>query len=171
MLTKKPSAKLLWLTKDPEKQIAKLGRTVKKSSHLEVLDHIYASFHLVIDRGTAHEIMKIAPNCIEEGLTNCQLRGRNEAECTFIEPLGLSQQQHRLWYMPCQVANDHYLALIDDGIDLETASSVLPNSLKTDLIVTGSFNDWSTWLNRQAFASVAYMISQILRKHAPKMVW
>lgn len=55
---------------------------------------------------------------------------------TFLSGIGLSEQQ--------------YLSLIDGGWKPQQARAVLPNSLKTELVVTGFVSDWNHFFDLRA---------------------
>lgn len=55
---------------------------------------------------------------------------------TFLSGIGLSEQQ--------------YLSLIEDGWKPQQARAVLPNALKTELVVTGFVSDWNHFFDLRA---------------------
>lgn len=82
-------------------------------------------------------------------------------ECTFIEPLWLKDIPEKYTnpspeslYPPeridsaanylyqLELAEESYLELLKDGWTPQQARDVLPNSLKTELIMTGFIKDW-----------------------------
>jgi thymidylate synthase (FAD) len=78
--------------------------------------------------------------------------------------------------MSCQVANDHYLALLDSGVKAQIARSVLPNSLKTEIVMTTNMREWRHFISlRGSLAAhpqirpLAYNVWEILMKHAPSL--
>ena len=48
------------------------------------------------------------------------------------------------WYTDCQLAEAGYFKLIQLGASPQEARSVLPNSLKTDIVVTANYREWRT---------------------------
>jgi len=48
------------------------------------------------------------------------------------------------WYTSCQLAESNYFKLLQLGASAQEARSVLPNSLKTDIVVTANYREWRT---------------------------
>lgn len=169
MIQALPKAKLIWITPKLEVQIRKLLKSVRKTRQSDVLHHVVASFCITVSRGMAHDIFKFAPNSIEEDLKYSQLSGNSKRECIFISPPNFTDEQLKIWFMTSQVSADHYIALLELGISAKAASSVLPNSLKTDIIVTGTIAEWLEWLYLPVLDTVASSIRESLMKHAPSL--
>ena len=55
---------------------------------------------------------------------------------TFLSGIGLSEQQ--------------YLSLIEDGWKPQQARAILPNALKTELVMTGFVSDWNHFFDLRA---------------------
>jgi len=169
MLHVQPKVRLLWATTEINKQIQKMRKAVKGLTKDEILRHLYASFSITMDRRTAYDVLRIIPTATAESLRYVQLKGTLHQECEFIEPENFTEEQWKLWYMTSQVSTDHYGALLASGVPVETASLVLPNSLKTDLIVTGNMQEWCEWLQIEALSRVAPQILAALKQRAPKL--
>ena len=52
------------------------------------------------------------------------------------------EQQFGEWYRSCSVAEQAYFSMLDEGCTPQEARSVLPNSLKTELLVTANMREW-----------------------------
>jgi thymidylate synthase (FAD) len=71
-------------------------------------------------------------------------------ELTFIRPSFWSDKsphdghfyKYYLWNTAMYNAEQSYLSLIKDGAKPEEARSVLPNSLKTEIVVTANYREW-----------------------------
>jgi thymidylate synthase (FAD) len=50
--------------------------------------------------------------------------------------------QYKLWKIACQNAEDSYFALLAAGQTPQQARAVLPNSLKTEIVMTANFREW-----------------------------
>ncbi len=165
MLIVKPSAKLLWITQTTPTKAAKIQAVTG-----DAMRHMFISLQLDIDRDAAHEIAQGEMIYSEEARSQCNyVAGEHGLECVFIEPEGMTKEQHRAWYMSCQVANDHYIALIDLGADQRIAQSVLPGSVKTAIVITLDIPLLKCLLLTAVFKPVAKQIREILLKHAPKI--
>ncbi len=54
------------------------------------------------------------------------------------------------WYDSCEFAEHTYLTLLDNGLTPQMARSVLPTSLKTEVVVTANIREWRHILNLRA---------------------
>lgn len=161
-----PSAVIHWeLT--PEQMLAKLeraGRTAWKSEekigqgrsaafvqmllergHLSVLEHVSVSATVVCDRGISHELVRhrIA-SYTQESTRFCNYAAdRFGHEITVIEPSGLPSPGARDdWAHACQAAEGAYFSLLAQGARAQTARSVLPTCLKTEVFLTFNLREW-----------------------------
>jgi len=159
----KPSVKLLWVTPDSEKRIEEAGRTCYKSEdkitndsarqfaeqmrnrgHHAMLEHSSASFRIITDRGITHEIVRHRlASYAQESTRYCNYgMDKFKNECSFIEPPGLSQEQNFCWRKACGVAEEKYFDMLLMGCSPQIARSVLPNCLKTEIVMTTNFREW-----------------------------
>jgi len=109
--------------------------------HESVLEHEKITVRIICDRGITHEIVRhrIAAYT-QESTRYCNYSG----EIKFIQPLFFKKgtKEYDLWYQSCKIAAESYTKLIQLGITPEAARSVLPNSLKTEIIVTYNLREW-----------------------------
>ena len=65
-------------------------------------------------------------------------------ELTFIKPVFWmkNSQEYEIWEKQMQEAENAYLTLIQLGASPEQARSILPNSLKTEIVVTMNLREW-----------------------------
>lgn len=187
-----PSVTLLWVTPDPEKQIEIAGRTcyksedkitddsagefcrrMVKSGHHAMLEHAVASFRIITDRGISHEIVRhrIA-SYAQESTRYCNYKGG----CSFIEPPGMTEFQREGWSVLCETAEKVYQGMLYLNMSPQIARSVLPNCLKTELVMTCNFREWMHFVKlRSSMAAhpqirpLALMIKGILRNVAPNV--
>lgn len=110
-----------------------------KRGHESVLEHINVSFRIITDRGVSHELVRHRlASYSQESTRYVDYRGEME----FIKPEGLTDQQYWDWKNACERAELSYGWLRSDGATPEIARSVLPNSLKTELIMTTNLREW-----------------------------
>jgi thymidylate synthase (FAD) len=109
--------------------------------HESVLEHEKITVRIICDRGITHEIVRhrIAAYT-QESTRYCNYAGQIQ----FIQPLFFKKgtQEYELWYQSCKIAAENYTKLIQLGVTPEAARSVLPNSLKTEIIVTYNLREW-----------------------------
>jgi len=142
--------------------------------HESVLEHEKMTVRFICDRGVTHEIVRhrIA-SFSQESTRYCNYsKDKFDNQLTFIIPPWVPflpddksrasiddasfettkeilesdpmQGAMTLWLQAMQQAQNNYLALINAGWQPQQARSVLPNSLKTEIVVTANFREWRT---------------------------
>ena len=117
------------------KQIIKLG-------HESVLEHFSFSVRFITDRGISHEIVRhrIA-SYSQESTRYCNYSNdKFDNEITVVEPFQLTSQKPN-WLKACKISEEQYFELLKTE-SAQTARSVLPTSLKTELIMTANLREW-----------------------------
>ena len=114
--------------------------------HESVLEHAGFTVKFVCDRGISHEIVRhrIASFSQESTRYVNYANGRFGSEITLIKPCFFEEgsERYTLWKEACEAAERYYFALLEAGAKPEEARSVLPNSLKTELMVTANVREW-----------------------------
>jgi thymidylate synthase (FAD) len=132
--------------------------------HESVLEHEKVTVLFVCDRGVSHEIVRhrIA-SFSQESTRYCNYsKDKFKSEITFIQPLWISDEQIEFvrklnernftqveeitkeWYYSMLQSEQAYNSLIRLGWQPQQARSVLPNSLKTEIVVTANLREWRT---------------------------
>lgn len=149
-----------------------------KRGHEAVLEHYSFTVKFICDRGVSHELVRhrMASYC-QESTRYCNYsKGQFDGEITFIEPSYLEPETrgYQLWKSSCKVAENTYFQLLDWGCTPQEARAVLPNSLKTEVVMTANIREWRHFLKlRTAPAAhpqmreVATMILETLQKEIP----
>lgn len=116
--------------------------------HLSVLEHISVSACIVCDRGVSHEFVRhrIA-SYTQESTRFCNYTGeRFGKQITVIMPHFLGglkgHPKYRAWCEAMRVAEQQYFELIELGCSPQDARSVLPNSLRTEIVATLNLRAW-----------------------------
>lgn len=104
--------------------------------------------HFVCDRGilaefTRHRVFSFSA----ESTRYCNYsKNKFGNEVTFIEPCWPTTEPMRDGFSEFRTAlaeaENHYLFLIENGWKPQQARAVLPNALKTELVMTGFVSDW-----------------------------
>lgn len=160
-----PSATIEAYTPNLEKVIEAAGRTCWKSedkidecsagpfiekikgyNHASVLEHGAITVRFVIDRGISHELVRHRlASFSQESTRYCTYaKGKFGGEITVIKPFFWDEGsiEYTLWYGACAQAEKSYLSLLDAGAKAQEARSVLPNSLKTEVVMTTNPRSW-----------------------------
>lgn len=125
-------------------------RMLIKRGHESVLEHASITVRFVCDRGVSHEIVRhrIA-SFSQESTRYCNYSGdRFRNEITFIKPCFLEEGTggYKLWKQAMFVAEKEYFDLLKWGCTPQEARSVLPNSTKTEIIMTANLREWRHFL-------------------------
>lgn len=114
-------------------------RQIIKSGHESVLEHAKATVKVICDRGVSHEIVRHRlASYSQESTRYCNYSG----DVTFIIPPFTDSARYSAWLLAMRDAEEKYRLLIDRGAKPEEARSVLPNSLKTELVMTMNLREW-----------------------------
>lgn len=121
-----------------------------KRGHEAVLEHASITVKFICDRGVSHEIVRhrIASYC-QESTRYCNYsKGDFGGEITVIKPMYLEQDTDAwmVWEMSCQMAEKSYFAMLNIGCSPQQARAVLPNSLKTEVVMTCNIREWRHFL-------------------------
>lgn len=114
--------------------------------HEAVLEHESIAVRFVCDRGVSHEIVRhrLAAYC-QESTRYCNYgKERFGREITVIQPLCLAEDTigYNCWKNACEVAENAYFDLLEFGCSPQEARAVLPNSLKTEIVMTANLREW-----------------------------
>lgn len=117
-----------------------------KRGHGAVLEHFSITVKFICDRGVSHELVRhrLASYC-QESTRYCNYSkdgfGR---EITVIKPIFLVEGTPGwdIWRDACRCAEDAYFDMLTFGCTPQEARSVLPNSLKTEVVMTANLREW-----------------------------
>lgn len=124
----------------------KFVASILKSGHESVIEHEKISVRIVCDRGVTHEIVRhrIA-SYSQESTRYCNYsKEKFGKELTLIKPLFWEEDsiEFKMWMDAMQIIEDTYNKLIEAGAEPQQARSILPNSLKTEIVVTMNLREW-----------------------------
>ena len=121
-----------------------------KRGHESVLEHYSFSVRFVCDRGVSHEIVRHRlASYSQESTRYCTYSsGKFNSEIAVIKPCFLveSTEGYEMWKNACKEAEEAYFNLLDWGCTPQEARSVLPNSLKNEVIMTANIREWRHFL-------------------------
>ena len=124
----------------------KFLRGIIKRGHESVLEHASVTVKFICDRGVTHEIVRHRIGAYSQESTRyCNYSDdKFGMDITVIKPLFWDEESYsyKAWYDACQFAEDAYFELLRSGASPQEARSVLPNSLKTEIVVTYNIREW-----------------------------
>ncbi|MBZ9622987.1 FAD-dependent thymidylate synthase [Clostridium sp. FP2] len=147
------------------KQIEKVGRTCYKSEgnitedsavkfvaglisrgHEAMIEHNCISVRFICDRGVSHELVRHRLASFgQESTRYCNYsKDKFSNQITVIEPIFWDKETYgyELWNTACLFSEKAYFNLLEGGASPQEARSVLPNSLKTEIVVTMNLREW-----------------------------
>ena len=117
-----------------------------RSGHHSVIEHLGFTVHFVCDRGISHELVRHRLASFSQESTRYANYSKDKfgKEITVIRPYfwDRSSDLYSVWRQAMEQAEEKYLHLIGLGARPEEARTVLPNSLKTELIMTCNLREW-----------------------------
>lgn len=124
-------------------------RRLIASGHESVIEHFSVSFRIICDRGVSHELVRHRLASYSQESTRYCNYGDKEIE--FIHPYELEENSipFIVWKVGCEQAEILYKRLIDSRISPQTARGILPNSLKTELVMTANLREWRHFLKQR----------------------
>lgn len=179
----------------------KFVRMIIKNGHHAMLEHASASYRVICDRGVTHEIVRHRLfSYAQESTRYCNYKGG----VTYILPpwiripgkmlaweldvfddrLCFEDEGHGSsipfapeiisWFKLLQSAEATYIRLLSIGWTPQQARSVLPNALKTEIVITGNLREWRHFFKLRCspkahpqMQEIANMILKDIRERIP----
>lgn len=140
---------------------------ILKRGHESVIEHEKISVRIICDRGVTHEIVRhrIA-SYSQESTRYCNYqKDKFGNELTFIEPIFWEEnsEEYAVWRTMMKVIEENYMRLIDMGASPQEARSILPNSLKTEIVVTMNLREWRHFFRLRAAGAAHPQMQEIAR--------
>ena len=156
----------------------KFIRNVIKRGHEAVIEHASVTVRFICDRGVSHEIVRhrLASYC-QESTRYCNYsKDQFDSEISVIKPCFLQEgtKAWEQWKKAIATAEEAYFSLLDIGCLPQEARSVLPNSLKTEVVMTANMREWRHFFRLRTapgahpqMREVANMALHLLKKNYP----
>lgn len=129
-------------------------QAIIKRGHESVIEHEKITVRIVCDRGVTHEIVRHRIASYSQESTRycnyCNEKFGNQL--TFIEPCFFNTDSEQdiknkeVWLTSMKQIEENYNRLIENGAKPEEARAILPNSLKTEIVVTMNLRAWRHFL-------------------------
>ena len=156
----------------------KFVRNLIKRGHESVLEHFSVTFKIICDRGVSHEIVRHRVcSFTQESTRWCNYASDKFGnELTFIKPCFWegSDECFKAWLDSMNCAESDYKFLKRENAKPEEARSILPNSLKTEIVMTANLRELRHILKLRTakdahpqMRQVALMILKILKEKLP----
>ena len=144
------------MTQDSSKEFV---RMIIDRGHESVLEHEKASVRIICDRGVSHELVRHRlASFSQESTRYCNYsKDKHGNQLTFIIPEWMNikegeypkllkkdfgSQDGWLWGWMMREAELTYMELLENKWTPQQARSILPNSLKTEIVVSANLREW-----------------------------
>ena len=124
------------------------GKLLSKASISRLPQHLYdklkfVTLKIITDRGVTHELVRHRIcSFAQESTRYCNYaKDKFGNELTFILPIDYKENK-KFYDESFTKDEESYLEMMKEGIAPELARSILPNKLKTSIIVTCSVDEW-----------------------------
>jgi thymidylate synthase (FAD) len=158
-----------------EDSSSKFVSMIVNKGHLAMIEHYSISVKFVCDRGVSHEIVRHRLcSFAQESTRYCNYsKDKFDNQLTFIIPEWIEEdvllitnlrgyfctddykEETVIWLKQMFDSEEYYNKLIQLGWQPQQARSVLPNSLKTEIVVTANLREWKE-IFKQRCAPVAH---------------
>lgn len=145
----------------------KFVSNIIKRGHEAMLEHSILSVKFICDRGVSHELVRHRLASFAQESTRYCNYGKNKFgnELTFIEPFFFCRKGTRdndaidniykgalynIWLDVCEFTEKSYLKMLELDATPQEARSVLPNSIKTEVVVTMNYREWRHFFKLRA---------------------
>jgi thymidylate synthase (FAD) len=125
-------------------------RSLIKNGHEAVIEHYSISVRIICDRGVTHEIVRHRmASYAQESTRYCNYsKDKFSSQICFIEPCFWDvntedgRKKYEIWKSVMEFTEKKYMELIESGATPQEARSILPNSLKAELVMTMNLREW-----------------------------
>lgn len=166
-----------------EKSAEPFVRKMIKLGHESVLEHFTVQVRFVTDRGVTHEIVRHRLCAYtQESTRYCNYSKKG---MTFIKPVFweeciaddrqtiVADPRYQCWLESAIQTENAYNYLIENGATPQEARSVLPNSLKTEIVCTANIREWRHILrlrtSKAAHPQMRALMTPLLKEFQEKL--
>ena len=136
--------------------------------------HKYYTVKFVCDRGISHEIVRhrLASYC-QESTRYCNYSKEGfGGEITVVKPNFIDERTWawNRWKRSCEAAEMTYFDMLDYGMTPQQARCILPNSLKTEVVMTANLAEWKHFLKLRCSAAAHPQMREVARMVADQFL-
>jgi thymidylate synthase (FAD) len=138
-------------------------KKIVDTGHLSVIEHVNVSVKFITNRGVTHELVRHRIASYSQESTRYVNYNK---EMIFIQPHWFDQPESNNSWLAwrsimgnCETA---YNFLLKQGLKPEDARGVLPNDLKTEIVVTANLREWKHILTLRTSPRAHPQIRQLM---------
>ncbi|GHU96179.1 thymidylate synthase [Bacteroidia bacterium] len=141
------------------------AKMITQSGHFSVIEHYSVTVRVICDRGVSHEIVRHRlATYTQESTRYCNYtKGKFDAEIAVIAPCfwDAGDERYTVWKQAMTQCEQAYQQLIAMGATPQEARSVLPNSLKTEMVMTMNLREWRVFFTMRTAAAAHPQMREI----------
>ena len=152
----------------------KFIRGIIRRGHESVIEHESLTVKFICDRGVTHEIVRHRIASYSQESTRYSNYGKEKfgSQITCIDlatgfqydlDSETDRKKYDVWRRAMENAEASYFQMIELGATPQEARSVLPNSLKTELVVTMNLREWRHFFRLRADAAAHPQCREVAR--------
>lgn len=151
---------------------AKLVRNLVKNGHHAMLEFADITVKFIVDRGVSHELVRHRLCDFAQESTRFCNYGNSADGVSFIWPCyitpdtGLAYQ----WIAAMEKAEYAYMEMLDSGCTPQEARCVLPNSVKTEVVMKANLREWRNIFELRACGKTGTPHPQMLEVMVPLLI-
>lgn len=139
----------------------------------EKLTHWDMTVKFICDRGVSHELVRHrVASFAQESTRYCNyVKDDFGSEITVIKPIFLEEdtEGYYMWKYGCEQAEKVYFSMLNWGCTPQEARAALPNSLKTEVVVTMTLRGWMHFFNLRVIGTTGKPHPQMKEVAEPVM--
>jgi len=149
-------------------------KSILKRGHLSVIEHEKITARVICDRGVTHEIVRHRLGSYSQESTRYVNYAGKPMQ--FIMPcfLTFGEVNYVKWYEGMKITANIYEDMIHCGMTPQEARSILPNSLKTEIVITYNLREWKHFFKMRCdkaahpqMRQVANMLLELIYNYLP----
>ena len=168
-----------------EDSAEKFIANILKRGHESVIEHETVTVKVTCDRGVTHEIVRHrVASYSQESTRYCNYsKDQFQNQISVIDLAGgfsyqldnpADCEKYNIWREAMESAEKYYFQMLEAGATPQEARSILPNSLKTELVMTMNLREWRHFLKLRLSSAahpqireISQMILEVFKEKLP----
>ena len=145
-----------------------------KRGHESVLEHFNITVKVITNRGVSHEIVRHRVGAAYSQESTRYVSYKDGIEVIAQPAIEGNYEAGQCWLEAMMDAEDYYIELIELGVKPEIARDVLPNALKTEIVITYNLRQWRHFIKQRTskaahpqIRQIAFMILEKFQREIP----
>lgn len=156
----------------------KFAGKMVESNHHAMIEHSSMTVRFICDRGVSHELVRHRLASFAQESTrycnyssdkhDCQIRVIDLATGFNYDLSNANDYaKYQEWIAAMEDAEKHYLRMMELGAQAQEARSVLPQSTKTEVIMTANYREWRHFFQLRALGTTGKPHPQMVEVALP----